>query len=146
MLGDRALACDVSQQLVVLPDRQNQEVGEYIVIKRRAVEEEVCDLVWGVVLVPRCHDELRIGQFGVDLHIGVVNGVVPSGAIVANANSVTASQAHKCEAECILVIGGYLGIVVDDENDEIRAVKQRTIKGVRWSQANVENVLTTRAG
>ena len=37
-------------------------------------------------------------------------------------------------------------VVVDDENDEIRTVKQRTIKRVRLSQANVEDVLTTRAG
>ena len=104
MLGDRALACDVSQQFIVLPNRQNQEVCENVVIKRCTVEKEVCDLVWCIVLVPRCHDEFGVGQVGVDLHVGVVNGIVPSGTIVADANSVSASCPDERKAECVLVV------------------------------------------
>ena len=130
MLGDRALACDVGQQFIVLANGQNQVVREDIVIKRCAIEKEVSNLIGGVILVPRRHDEFCVSQIGVNLHVRVVNRVVPCGTIVADANSVSASRTHKREAECVLIGGGNLGGVVDDEDDEIRAVKRRTIKRI----------------
>ena len=89
--------------------------------------------------MPRCHHEFFGCQIGVDFDIREIYRVVPRRAVVPHADGISATKSDERETDCVLIGGGNLGVIVDDQCDKRITTEGRGIERVRRRETSVRN-------
>ena len=95
--------------------------------------------------MPSAHHESSRCQFGIEFHVREINGVIPRRTVVPHADSIAAAEFDEREADCVLIDGRNLRIVVDDQSDKLVAIKRRGVQQIRRREAHVRNSSAARA-